>query len=460
MIVDRILRQRYKILKKIGSGSFGNTYLAIDLDFPEQPQRVVKHFSPKNCEYEVVKIATRLFKKEAQCLSNLGEHEQIPRLYAYFEENGQFYLVQEFIEGQDLKAEFRSGNKWNEAETVKFMQELLIILNFVHKNQTIHRDIKPANIMRRKDDGKLFLIDFGAVKEKLTIDEIGKPSIVIGTPFYMAPEQAMGKPEKSSDVYAVGMLGIQALTGLASQELPRDEDKLKTILGELSINNQLKHILGNMVAFECKNRYADAAQALEAFEITVCETIKPIKTRSKFATKLFLTSLGTLPLITTATYTLFLPKRPNYDRLETYLQNQEWKKADRETQILLLKFAGEKTTLDRESIAKFSCDSLKTINQLWVQNSAGKFGFTPQKKVYIETGNQIGHYTESTYEKFGKEIGWRTFGGHWSLSGEIRFRNNIPVGHLPSPGQVAPDNPNLRWRERQLLLSRFDECGL
>jgi eukaryotic-like serine/threonine-protein kinase len=165
MLLGKVLLKRYKVIEEIGSGAFGNTYIAIDTAFPGEPRLVVKHLSPNNNEPENLKIAKRLFETEAKILSILGENAQITRLFSYFEEEGEFFLVQELIEGHNLTQEFEPGNRWSEAKTVKFLQELLSILSVVHQQNTIHRDLKPANIMRRQKDGKLVLIDFGAVKE-------------------------------------------------------------------------------------------------------------------------------------------------------------------------------------------------------------------------------------------------------------------------------------------------------
>jgi len=226
MVINQVLLKRYRVIKEIGSGAFGNTYIAIDTAFPGEPRRVVKHLCPTNNDSESLAIAERLFESEATVLSRLGEHDHIPRLFAYFEEDGEFFLVQELIEGQDLIREFQPEKRWSEAETVEFLQELLAILAVVHQQNTIHRDIKPANIMRRQKDDKLVLIDFGAVKEILTVDQQGTTTVGIGTSSYMPPEQAIGKPGKYSDIYAVGKLGIQALTGLPSRELPQDSEQL------------------------------------------------------------------------------------------------------------------------------------------------------------------------------------------------------------------------------------------
>ena len=468
---SHILRQRYKIIKRVDVGGFGDTYLAIDLDYPYARKCVVKHLSPKNSAPEAIAIAKRLFKTEAECLSRLGEHDRIPWLYSYFEEEGQFYLVEEFIQGQNLASDFQSGKKWTEEETVSFLQELLEILTFVHQENIIHRDIKPANIMRRDRDRKLVLIDFGAVKEKLTVDKRGQTSVVIGTPPYIAPEQGMGQPGKYSDIYAVGILGIQALTGLASRDLPQDSDKFRQILDELQIqiSPQLEYVLSKMISFQPQNRFADAAEALEALiptniiehpqESVPTDIIEPPTKTSNPPKKLLLALLGAIALGGAVVYALQVFNQPNYAQLETYLQNKQWQQADAESDRLILKIAKEDSALDAQSIANFPCKALGKIDRLWTDNSDGRFGFTPQKQAYLETGNQIGRYTESTYQAFGDRVGWRIF-GHWSLYGDLKFSDIALAGHLPSPGKLAADKQDLRIRERGMLLSRVAQCEL
>ena len=471
MLIGRTIRQRYKITQYIGGGGFGDSYLAIDLDFPGQPQCVVKHLSPQNPTPETLAIAQRLFKTEAKCLYRLGEHNQIPRLYSYFEEDEQFYLVQEFIQGHNLTQEFQPGKKWTESETVKFLLELLEILTVVHQKNAIHRDLKPANIMRRDSDGKLVLIDFGAVKEVVTVDQKKQTNftVAIGTSFYMSPEQAQGMPGKYSDVYAVGMLGIQALTGLKSEELPEDPESLQQMWQDLDIkvSSDLKSALNNMVSLQCKERYQDAVEARKAL-ITIEETeiinqgeitnkSETTSSISKLKIKLLLLFLGTIGLASIGFYAF--SNKPNYDQLEEYLKNEQWQQADAETDRLILQIAGETNSLDSEYINKLPCESLRKIDELWQENSNGRFGLTPQKKVYLDTGNQIGQYRESSYEEFGNKVKWRTF-GVWSLYGDLKFTDIAPVGHLPSPGKISPDKNDLRWQERGMLLSRVDACGL
>jgi serine/threonine protein kinase len=168
-MLGTMLRGRYKIVRKLGQGGFGETYLAEDMDLPRNPHCVVKQFKPQFTNPQALQQAMRLFDMEADVLYRLGNHEQIPRLLAHFEENQEFYLVQEYVQGDDLSTELKPGQQWSQEKVIAFLWDILKILEFVHQQNVIHRDIKPANLIRRAADGKLFLIDFGAVKEISTL---------------------------------------------------------------------------------------------------------------------------------------------------------------------------------------------------------------------------------------------------------------------------------------------------
>ncbi|MDJ0594524.1 MAG: serine/threonine-protein kinase [Pleurocapsa sp. MO_226.B13] len=477
MHIGQLLSDRYKVIKKIGSGSFGDTYIATDTKFPGEPYRVVKHLCPKDDDPQTLKIATRLFETEAKSLAKLGKHDRIPELFAYFDENNEFFLVQELVEGKDLTEEFKPERQWSEAETIEFLQELLSVLSVVHQQNTIHRDIKPANIMRRDRDRKLVLIDFGAVKEVATVDREGNtrlpdPSVGIGTMAYMPPEQAIGRPGTYSDVYAVGMIGIQALTGLTSMNLPHDPDEFKKTLAErqIEISPNLQAFLSKAISYQFKDRYQDATEALNAltpggFTPDPIPPSKPdpepthiIKT---FPKKLLLGALTVVAVIGgVGTYFFQSSNKPNYTQLESYLQAKDWRQADAETDKILLQVAkrDDANTLDTASIREFPCEALKKIDDLWMTNSDRRFGFTPQKEIYSETGNEFNDYNQSTYEAFGDRLGWRIF-GVWGLYKDIKFTDIAPMGHLPAPGRVGEKQKDLRINERGSLLSRFDACG-
>jgi serine/threonine-protein kinase len=264
-----VLLSRYKILRNLSSGGFGDTYLAQDLALPGHPSCVVKHLQPKNADPAALAIAKTLFEREAECLYRLGEHDQIPRLYAHFQEGGEFYLVQEFVDGNELSQEILPGKPWSEEQTIQLLQDILEVLAVVHQENVIHRDLKPSNIMRRKRDGKLVLIDFGAVREigALTVTSGRQTSITvaIGTPGYMPSEQAQGKPRLASDIYAVGMIGIQVVTGVMPSQFPEDPATGQIIWRDrANISDRLADILDKMIHEYYRSRYQDASQALKA----------------------------------------------------------------------------------------------------------------------------------------------------------------------------------------------------
>lgn len=287
------LRGRYKIIQKLASGGFGDTYLALDEDLPGSPKRVVKHLQPKNTKPAALNVARRLFKQEAELLYRL-KHEQIPQLYAYFEENGEFYLVEDYIEGEDLsKTELSLGEQLSEAEVIKLLQDILEVLAFVHQQNVIHRDLNPRNIIRRRQDGKLFLIDFGAVKEIQSLitnaQEQFVTTVIVGTPGYMPSEQASGHPQLSSDVYAVGAIAIQALTGILPSQLHKDNNTLELIWRDrVQVSPSLASIIDRMVSYHSNQRYPSAVEALYAIASLndtkqsrfAAQSISPTKKRS------------------------------------------------------------------------------------------------------------------------------------------------------------------------------------
>ncbi|PMB51321.1 hypothetical protein CEN39_15910 [Fischerella thermalis CCMEE 5201] len=269
MFIGKILLNRYKITSTLGSGGFGDTYKAIDLALPNNHPCVVKQLKPKDPRPEVFPIAKALFEREAETLYHLGEHDQIPRLYAHFEEGDDFFLVEEFVDGHDLSQEIILGQPWSEQKTVKLLQEILEVLTVVHQQNVIHRDIKPANIRRRQKDGKLVLIDFGAVKQisVLTVNHQGQTSLTagIGSPGYIPSEQAKGKPKLASDIYAVGIIGIQALTGMQPYQLSEDPNTGEIIWRNYAqVSDRLADVLSVMVSDHFSQRYQNASEALQA----------------------------------------------------------------------------------------------------------------------------------------------------------------------------------------------------
>jgi serine/threonine-protein kinase len=132
----------YRIIKPLRAGAFGQTYLAQNLKLPDQPMCVVKQLKPQSTDPESVKAAKMLFDREAKTLHQIRGHKQIPQILDYFEEDQEFYLVQEYIEGKTLREELDSQQPWDESQAILFLQEMLRIVAFLHSHQIIHRDIK------------------------------------------------------------------------------------------------------------------------------------------------------------------------------------------------------------------------------------------------------------------------------------------------------------------------------
>jgi serine/threonine protein kinase len=273
LMIGQLLGGRYQITSVLGSGSFGQTYLAIDSHRPIRTECVVKHLKPASTDASFLPTARELFKREAQTLERLGHHDQIPRLLAYFEQQQEFYLVQDFIAGQVLRLELPLGCGWTEIAVVQMLQDVLGVLEFVHACGVIHRDIKPDNLIRRQSDQQLVLIDFGAVKEMrislssgTIIAEQTGATIAIGTPGYMPPEQAQGRPCANSDIYALGMIAIQALTGLPPAQLQQDYQGAWLWQDRVQVSEGLRLIINRMVRSQWQVRYQSATEVLDALQ--------------------------------------------------------------------------------------------------------------------------------------------------------------------------------------------------
>ncbi|MBE9218707.1 serine/threonine-protein kinase [Dolichospermum flos-aquae] len=270
-------RGRYQLLGRLGGGSFGDTFLAIDLNTLTQRYCVIKrlridsHHSP-----EIVAGIKKAFEKEAKVLEDLGDRSgNIPCLYDYFSSTvtdpelstpQEFnYLVQQYIEGEDLKKELEQQGRFSEAKVLVLLNNILPVLKFIHKNNVIHRDIKPSNIMHSKEeDNKFYLIDFGAVKQVIKGDiDTTEKSMVFGTPAYAPLEQIRGeKVDYSSDLYALAASCVQLLTG----EFP-DDSRVKNLWNWQKypyISEHLGKILERMLQEDLDHRFQSAQEIMEA----------------------------------------------------------------------------------------------------------------------------------------------------------------------------------------------------
>ena len=269
MTAPALLNYRYKIIKALAEGGFGKTFLAEDTQMPSRRKCVIKQLKPVINRPAIAQIVQERFTREAAVLDSVGErHSQIPTLYAYFVVSDQFYLVQEWIDGEPLLV--AEHQMWSEARVRKLLKAILPAIAHIHKLNVIHRDIKPDNIILRRADDLPCLIDFGAVKEVMTtvISATGTPksSIVIGTAGYMPQEQAAGRPTFSSDLYSLGMTAICLLTGKTPAALPRDRQTGRFLWQSSvpTLSAELGQILSRAIHPLPQHRYTTAADMLKA----------------------------------------------------------------------------------------------------------------------------------------------------------------------------------------------------
>ena len=326
----KVLDGRYKLIKQIGAGGFGHTFIARDMRRPGSPPCVVKQLKPASDDPNFIREARRLFNTEAETLEKLGSHDQIPQLLAYFEEDKQFFLVQEFVEGRSLHDELKAplpqvsdldsesqdrlfaelenidaptrDKQLAEVEVLKILKDVLDVLEFVHSEGVIHRDIKPDNLIRRKKDQKIVLIDFGAVRAmqdantQLTANEKGESrfTVTIGTPGYMPSEQCAGRPTYNSDIYALGMVAIKALTGYGPTDLPTDPATGELVWRDKAkVSNGLAMVLTRMVRYHYTQRYQSVREVNQG--ITTFATMTEVErqaTTSKIVRSTILTGAG------------------------------------------------------------------------------------------------------------------------------------------------------------------------
>ena len=269
---DRLLNNRYRVIEKLGEGGFGLTLLVEDIQMPSHRHCVIKQLKPHTQNPQIDQSVRERFGQEAAVLEKLGEgHSQIPKLYGHFEEDGLFFLAQEWIDGETLSDRVKSVGKMSEKEVKKVLSSLLPVLEYIHSKQIIHRDIKPQNVLVRKCDDEPVLIDFGVVKEAIsqavnTWDSDLTASM--GTPQFMSPEQAAGRPEYSSDLYSLGLTAIYLLTGKWPRELETDSQTREIVWRnhDVKVSVRFAAILDKAIRFHPLSRFVTAQEMLAALE--------------------------------------------------------------------------------------------------------------------------------------------------------------------------------------------------
>ena len=271
-MISQLLDGRYRIVEVLDSHSLGRTYLAADTHLPGYPQCLVKQLQPPSPDPKTIQILQLMLKKKAEILERLGKHDRIPQLLAYFKENQEFYLVEEFIAGHSLAKEILPGQLLEEEYIVQLLREVLEILVFLHGHEVIHGNIKPANLIRRQSDEKLVLVGLGTFRDInfQIMNSQGSVTQTMGTPVTKLLEPGPHSPLYNNDLYAVGTIAIQGATGLTADELQKLRDANN---GEVAwrsrsrVSPALTNILGRITGhYLNRDTYRSATAALTDLE--------------------------------------------------------------------------------------------------------------------------------------------------------------------------------------------------
>lgn len=419
-----LLGGRYRAVRSLGGGGFSYTFAAID-EHRLQTPCVIKQFLPPQGDASQLKKSITLFEQEALILKALGNHPQIPSLLAFLEQEGRLYLIQEFIEGQDLFQEAIQNGPFSEQQVQQLFTDLLPVLQFIHEQQVVHRDIKPGNILR-KADGSLVLIDFGG---SLQLD--GQCRAVTGTPGYAPPEQLQGHVESASDLHSLAITGIRLLTGYLTSQQPdpfEDPHQRHQVWHRLkvTVSPELTQIFDNLLHPDIQQRYQSA--------IEVWQALSPQGNRLGLPSHPSV--LCPLPPVvmsnTTLATTLSSDVGTNFTDLQELLTRQNYAAADEETWNLLLKIThlSAAGALTLQAMQQFPMQDLQTLDLLWTELSGGHFGFSVQKQIYQRLGGGK-NLDYAVWQTFGKQVGWFTQ-GEWQHYADLKFAQNAPIGHLPA----------------------------
>lgn len=457
-----LFRNRYRVIRKLGEGGFSRTYEAQDVDRMDDPC-VIKQFMPQIQGTAAQQKATELFKQEAQRLYELGEHPQIPGLIAYFEQDRRLYLVQEYIDGQNLLQELKQKGNFNADKIYEILSELLQVLQIIHNRNIIHRDIKPENIMRRGRDNQLILIDFGVSKQVTGTTTVGQGTTV-GTPGYVPMEQLRGQVYPASDLYSLGVTCLRLLTGCLPQDSGRDDlyDAMEgrwvwreRLPSNISVPQQLGKILDRLTQDFVRDRYQSAQEVLETlkkpnpYQHPASPSI-PTQTHQRIVP----------PKSKSIPKSTFIPpvtaKVNSYQKLQELIRGRKWREADAETSRLMLEIVGNHGGCFKTAqIATFPCRELCKINQLWEDGSRGRFGFGVQRKIWEEVSQDT--------IKFAERVGWcdrNLLEISVKDYDQLLFSLKAPPGHLPALSvMVGREWDRTLWLLGHLFLS-VEACGL
>jgi serine/threonine-protein kinase len=267
---------RYRLLKVIGRGAMGVVHEAVHLDLMRTV--ALKVLDPERMGVD----AERRFKVEARAIAQLS-HENLVKLFEFgVAQDGRPFYAMELLTGESLDKKLERERGMDFREAIRIGVQACYALETAHAASVIHRDIKPANLFL-SDDGKLKLLDFGVAKAAFNVETAGEELHIVGTPEYMAPEQARGNADERSDIYALGVVLFELLSGrlpheaespvlLLDAKFRKEPESLRTLVPERGIPKMLDVAVSRALSPEPEHRYRSAAELRAALEAALNET--------------------------------------------------------------------------------------------------------------------------------------------------------------------------------------------
>jgi serine/threonine protein kinase len=275
LALGTVVDNRYRIIRQLGQGGFGRTYLAED-NHKSQQTCVLKEFAPQVQAQQDLDKAKELFEREANVLKTL-QHPQIPRFHASLQvqigSKDFFFLVQDYIDGinydQLLEQRQSQGTAFSEGEIITLLEQILPVLSYIHSGDVVHRDISPDNLIWRRSDHMPMLIDFGGVKQLpaaqgFWLTHLGGNNTLLGKKGY-APEEQLrqGKVFFNSDLYSLAVTVLVLLTGKEPQKLYDSYQGIWYWGKEIRVSSNFESVLKKMLAYKPSDRYERADQILQ-----------------------------------------------------------------------------------------------------------------------------------------------------------------------------------------------------
>ena len=418
---------KYIIEDELGQGAFGITYKAVQNTVIQLPVVIKTPNSRLKRDRQYRRYVNR-FIQEAKLLGQICQspHPNIVRVIDYFEEgeNKTPCLVMEFIAGKDLYNLVENADNQPqplpESEAVNHILQIGNALVEMHENSIVHRDIHPGNIMLRRDSEPI-LIDFGLAGDIAPASSFSKSW---GNESFAPYEQMKGSKEPTVDIYGLAATLYYMVTGeYPTTSWDRKYEQTNLIppkQHQPHISEPLNQAILAGMALEAQERPQTMQAWLNLFDS------HSISVSVSSEGDDLISDVGS---VSSEGDDLSSDVGVDYTRLRDLLKSGEWKEADKETLAVMLKVANrEEGWLDINSIKNFPCTDLRTIDQLWVKYSDGRFGFSVQKRIYDDV--------EENYGKLGDRIGWRVK-GNWIAMADVTYNTSAPLGHLPGIGVVG-----------------------